>query len=74
MSVITDLLEQKAGLSPEQATLVEQVILEHVQANVPPEFQGIIGSVLGAGGAAGQTAPGGLGGLLGEAESLFGGR
>lgn len=76
MSEISDLLQQKAGLSPEQAQQVEQLVTEHLLSRVPPEFQSILGSVLGTGaGAEGQpAASGGLGSLLGEATSLFGHR
>ena len=78
MGVIADLLQQKVGISPEQAQQAEQVIIEHVQENVPSEFQGIIGSVLGTGAGTGtangqQAESGGLGNLLGEASKLFGG-
>ena len=76
MSEITDLLEQKAGLSPEQAQQVEQIVTQHLLSRVPSEFQGVLGSVLGSGGnaAGGSTAgqSGGFGGLLSEATSLFG--
>ncbi len=74
MAMIADLLQQKAGLSPEQAQLAEQVVVEHISSRVPPEFQGMLSSVLGTGAAAGQPAAesGGLGGLLGEATKLFG--
>ena len=75
MAMIADLLQQKAGLSPEQAQLAEQVLAEHLSSRVPPEFQGVLSSVLGTGSAAGQPAAGagGMGGLLGEATKLFGG-
>ncbi len=77
MGMIADLLQQKAGLSADQAQLAEQVVVEHVMSKVPSEFQGMLGPVLGtgAGAAAGQPAAdsGGLGGLLGEATKLFGG-
>jgi hypothetical protein len=73
MAMIADLLQQKAGLSPDQAQLAEQVVSEHLASRVPPEFQGMLGSVLGTSAAAGQPADsGGLGGLLGEATKLFG--
>jgi hypothetical protein len=76
MSELTDLLQQKAGLSPEQAQQVEQLVSQHLMSRVPSEFQGILGSVIGSGGnTEGQAAApesGGLGGLLGEAASLFG--
>ncbi len=74
MSEITDLLQQKVGLSPDQATQVEQVVLQHLQSKVPAEFQGILASVTGGAAAGGQGAPsGGLGSLLGAASSFFGG-
>ncbi len=74
MSEISDLLQQKAGLSPEQAQQVEQLITSHLLSRVPSEFQGMLGSVLGtSAGADGQpAASGGLSGLLGQATSLFG--
>jgi hypothetical protein len=78
MSAITDLLEQKAGLSPDKAQEVEQLVLSHVMSRVPPEFQGMLSSALGCAppaGADGQPAAGGgLGSLLGEASSFFGNR
>lgn len=75
MSEIADLLQQKAGLSPDQAQQVEQLVVSHLMSRVPSEFQGMLGSVLG-GGAAGQPAAsgGGLGSLLSEASTLFGHR
>jgi hypothetical protein len=76
MSEITDLLQQKVGLSPEQAQQVEQLVTSHLLTKVPPEFQGIVSSVLGSGasadGQAAAPASGGFGGLLSEATSLFG--
>ncbi|MGC1461873.1 MAG: hypothetical protein WA802_06700 [Terracidiphilus sp.] len=73
MGEISDLLQQKAGLSPDKAQEVEQVVVEYITSKVPPEFQGMLGSVLGEGSADGQQAQsGGLGSLLGEASSLFG--
>ena len=42
MSVIADLLQQKVGLSPDQAQQAEQVVVEHLTSRVPPEFQGVL--------------------------------
>jgi hypothetical protein len=77
MSVITDLLQQKVGLSPDQAQQAEQVVLQHLTSRVPPEFQGVLSSVLGPGASIPEGQPasaesGGLSGLLGAASSLFG--
>jgi hypothetical protein len=73
MGEISDLLQQKAGLSPDQAQQVEQVVVDHLKAKVPAEFQGMLSSALGEGSADGQpAASGGLGSLLGAASSLFG--
>jgi hypothetical protein len=74
MSEITDLLQQRAGLSPDQAQQVEQLITEHLLTRVPPEFQGILSSVLGTGAQGQPAASGGLGSLLSEATTLFGHR
>ena len=74
MAIIADLLQQKAGLSPEQAQLAEQVVSEHIRSKVPSEFQGVLGSILGdASGQPADAGSGGLGGLMGEASKLFGG-
>ncbi len=77
MSEITELLQQKAGLSPDQAQQVEQVVVQHLMSRVPTEFQGMLGSVLGSGAAPSDNQPaaesGGLGSLLNAASSLFGG-
>ena len=74
MGEIANILQQKAGLSPDQAQEAEQVIIQHLMSRVPSEFQGILSSVLGTGGAEATPAQsGGLGALLGEASSLFGG-
>jgi hypothetical protein len=73
MGEISDLLQSRAGLSPDKAQEVEQIVVEYVQSKVPSEFQGMLGSALGVSSADGQsTESGGLGGLLGEASSLFG--
>jgi hypothetical protein len=78
MGEISELLQQRVGLSPDQAQQAEQVIVQHLTSRVPPEFQGVLSSVLGSGASTsdGQAAPaesGGLGSLLSEASSLFGG-
>jgi hypothetical protein len=77
MSEIAVLLQEKAGLSPDKAQEVEQVVIQHIMSRVPPEFQGILGSVLGSGASAADGQPattesGGLGGLLGAATGMFG--
>jgi hypothetical protein len=76
MNEISQLLQQRFGLSPEQAQEAERAILELIQSKVPAQFQGIVSSYLGSAQPAGSPAPaaGGLGGLLGEAEGLLGNR
>jgi hypothetical protein len=74
MGEISSLLQQKAGLSPDKAQEVETVVVEYIKSKVPPEFQGVLGSVLDEGSADGQVTAesGGIGSLLGAASSLFG--
>lgn len=73
MGEISDLLQQKAGLSPDKAQEVERVVIEYAKSKVPAEFQGMLGSVLGESSADGEQAQsGGLDSLLGAASSLFG--
>lgn len=76
MSEIADLLQQKAGLSPDKAQEVEQLIIGHITARVPEQFQGVLGSMLGLeqSAAPDSSAPvesGGLSGLMSAATSLF---
>jgi hypothetical protein len=77
MSEIADLLQQKAGLSPEKSQEVEQIVIQHIMGRIPSEFQGMVGSVLGAGATTpdGQPAAesGGLSSILGTVSGLFGG-
>ena len=77
MSEIANLLQQKAGLSPDKAQEVEQLILQHITSRVPSEFQGVLSSVLGSGASATDAQPataesGGLGSLLSAASNIFG--
>lgn len=74
MSAMAEMLQQKANLSPDVAQQVEQLVIQHLMAKVPSEFQGVLSSMLGAGAASGDAVPaegGGLGNLLGAATSLF---
>ena len=78
MNELEQLLQQKVGLSPEQAQMVIQVVASHLESRIPAPMQGMVASLLGAQGvtAAGQPADagqsGGLGSLLGSVESMFG--
>ncbi len=71
MDEIVQILQEKAGLSPDQAQEVAQAIVGVIKSKVPSEFQGVVDQFLGGGGDA-QASSGGLGGLLGAAEGLFG--
>lgn len=77
MGEIAQLLEQK-GLSANQAQEAENAVIQLVKSKVPPQFQGILDSVLGTSQEAASSdgapaaSPGGLGGLLGMAEGLLG--
>ena len=76
MSEISDLLQREAGLSPDKAQEVEQIIVQHITAKVPAEFQGLLGPILGSGAGTADnqtqtTEAGGLGSLLSSATSLF---
>jgi hypothetical protein len=75
MNEISQLLQQRFGLSADQAQQAESAILELIKSKVPPQFQGIVDSFLGQSQANGQAGASGgseLGSLLGAAESLFG--
>lgn len=69
MAEIADLLQQKTGMSQEQAQEVEQQIVQLIESKVPAQFQGVVGGLFGG---SGQAQSSGLGGLLGMAEGLLG--
>ena len=75
MNEISQLLQQRFGMSADQAQQAESAILELVKSKVPPQFQGMVDSFLGQSQASadGNSSSGGeLGSLLGAAESMFG--
>jgi hypothetical protein len=79
MNEIAQLLQERFGLSPDQAQEAERAILGLIQSKVPTQFQGIVSSFFGNAQPAateGHAAPasGGLGGLLNEAEGFLGSR
>jgi hypothetical protein len=79
MNEISQLLQQRFGLSAEQAQEAERAILELIKSKVPQQFQGIVDSFLGStqpvGSEPAQTgaASGELGTLMNAASGLFGG-
>jgi hypothetical protein len=74
MDEIVQILQDRAGLSPDQAQEVAKVIVDMIKSKVPSEFQGMVDQYLGGGGdaQAGSNVLGGLGGLLGAAEGMLG--
>ncbi len=71
MNEISQLLQQKVGLSPDQANEAAQAILGLIQSKIPANLQGMVMPLLG--GQGGQAADsGGLGSLLGSVEGLLG--
>jgi|CZKL01.1.fsa_nt_gi hypothetical protein len=76
MNEISQLLQNRFGMSEEQAHQAAQAVLELIKSKVPEQFQGILNTVLGSeqsgdGEQAGATSE--LGSLLGAATGLFGG-
>jgi hypothetical protein len=71
LAEISNILQEKAGLTPEQSQEVAQIIISQITARVPGEFQGIVGPILSGQSAAGGNAGGELGSLLGVAEGFF---
>ncbi len=74
MNEIVQLLQEKAGLSQEQAQSVVQLLASHLQSRIPESMQGLVMPLLGVGAAGdGQTAEsGGLSSLLGSVAGMFG--
>ena len=81
MNEVAQLLQQRFGLSADQAQEAENAVLGLIRNKVPTQFQGMFDSLMGgqsatAGSQLGAENPsgGGLGSLLGAAEGLLGGR
>ena len=77
MSAITDLLQEKAGLSPEKSVEVEKIIVDHITAQVPTQYQAVLAPILGgepnpASAALQAFEEHGLGGLLAAVNNAFG--
>jgi ABC-type amino acid transport substrate-binding protein len=74
MNEIVEILQQRAGLSPDQAQEVAKAIVDLIKSKVPSEFQPMVDQYLGGSGdaQASSSGLGALGGLLGAAEGMFG--
>ena len=72
MNEIAQLLQQKVGLSPEQAQEAAQAIIGLIQSKIPAYLQGIVMPLLGGDASGAQAGSGGLGSLLGSVEGMFG--
>ena len=76
MNELEQLLQEKVGLSQEQAQMAIQVVASHLESRVPAPLQGMLAPLLGVQAGGGQPADagqsGGLGSLLGSVESMFG--
>jgi hypothetical protein len=66
------LLQQKAGLSPDQAQEAAQAIVALIQSKLPASMQSMVMPLLGMEGGGQAADSGGLGGLLGSVEGMFG--
>jgi len=76
MNEISQLLQNKFGLSPDQAQEAERAILDLIRSRVPAQFQGVVDSLLGSATPAGQAPAEGSSGelsstLLNAAEGLM---
>jgi hypothetical protein len=74
MNEISQLLQQRFGMSADQAQEAENAILQLIESKLPPQFQGMVNSLLGSsqgGDPNAQAQSGGLGGLMGMAEGLL---
>ncbi|HUB29906.1 MAG TPA: hypothetical protein VL967_09420 [Terracidiphilus sp.] len=75
MNEISQLLQQRFGMSADQAQQAENAILQLIESKLPPQFQGMVNSLLGTSQNADPNAQaqsgGGFGSLLGMAENLL---
>jgi hypothetical protein len=72
MNEIAQLLQQKVGLSPDQAQEAAQAIMGLIQSKIPANLQGMVMPLLGGDASGGQASSGGMGSLLGSVEGMFG--
>lgn len=79
MGEISKLLQERVNLSAEQADSAETEVLSFLRSRIPAQFQGVLDTLLGSHSESESAdkpagdALGGLGGLVGAAESIFGG-
>jgi len=69
---IAQLLQQRVGLSAEQAQDAAQAIIGLIESKIPPNLQGMVLPLLGGDASGAQAGSGGLGSLLGSVEGMFG--
>jgi hypothetical protein len=69
---IAQLLQQRVGLSAEQAQEAAQAIIGLIESKIPPNLQGMVLPLLGGDASGAQASSGGLGSLLGSVEGMFG--
>lgn len=72
MNELTELLQQKAGLSPDQAQAAAQAIASFIASKIPASMQAEVLPLLGL--QTGGADAGGMSGLLGSVEGLLGGK
>jgi hypothetical protein len=72
MNEIAQLLQQKVGLSPEQAQEAAQAIVSLIQSKLPASMQSMVMPLLGMESGGQAAGSGGLGSLLGSVGGLFG--
>lgn len=75
MSEISQLLQQRFGLSEDQAQEAERAVIDLLKSKVPQQYQGILDPLLGSNPGANQAAApaesGGMSGILTAAEGLL---
>ena len=70
MNELVDLLQQKAGLSPDQAQAAAQAIASFIASKIPASLQAEVLPLLGM--QSGGADSGELGSLLGSVEGMLG--
>jgi hypothetical protein len=72
MNELTELLQQRAGLSPDQAQAAAHAIATFIASKIPASLQAEVMPLLGM--QSGGADSGELGSLLGSVEGLLGGK
>lgn len=75
MNEIAQLLQQRFGMSEDQAQEAGRAVMEMIQSRLPEQYRGMLSPLVGSGEAMGaEREPGAVSSVMGTASGLLGNR